>query len=237
MNLLFILAQTQRVAEQTDYAQVEYGSRYVLQILDQIWQQVTSLDPLQAVIAVAFGVIPLMYGWRIYKVLTVIGFGMLGLYIGMRVGLYFDDVLLGSVIGACMLTVAALPLMKWAVCILGAVAGGLLTAGMWYALHLPEQFVWAGSLVGLVAGGMLSFVVFRLAVMLFSSFAGACLIIVGAFGLIYRFETYVQDPPTTNLNNAFYNHQWFLPLLLIAGTGIGILMQLRFIKKSKEYNV
>ncbi len=240
MDLLFILAQTSKAtapAQIETAQQVDYSARYVLQTLDQVWNQATSLTPLQAIIAVSFGVIPLMYGWRIYKVLTVIGFGLLGLYFGMLIGEQFDKVLLGGVIGAGLLTVISLPLIRWSVCVLGAVAGGLLTASVWQAVHLPEQFVWAGALVGLIAGGMISFVVFKLAVMLFTSFAGASLITIGSFGLIYRYETFVADPPTMNLNHIYYGYSWFLPLLLIGWTFIGIMLQLRFLKRSKEYTV
>jgi hypothetical protein len=237
MNLLMVLAQTSKVPGQVDQTHVEYGTRYVLQVLDRIWEQATALNWLQAVIVISFGIIPLLYGWRIYKVLTVVGFGLLGLYIGGTVGMQFDKILLGSVIGTALLVVLALPLMRWAVCILGAVAGGLIASGIWYAFTLPEQFVWAGSLVGLVAGGMLSFVIFKLAVMLFTSFAGTSLIVVGVFSLIYQYETFINDPPTTGLNHFYYNQHWFFPLLLIFGTFLGVILQFRLLKSSKDDSV
>jgi hypothetical protein len=237
MSFFLILAQTSKAPGQFDSTQVEYGTRYVLQALDQIWQQATGLTWLPAVLAISFGIIPLMYGWRIYKVLTVIGFGLLGLYIGRLIGAQFAKVILGSVIVSAVLMILALPLMHWAVCVLGAVTGGVITAGIWHAFTLPENFVWAGALVGLVAGGMLSFVVFKLSVMLFTSFAGTSLIIVGVLSLIYQFETFVHDPPTTHLNQFYYNHHWFLPLLIIAGTICGIILQLRFLKTSKDWSV
>ncbi len=237
MDFLLFLAQTSKTPGQFDASQVDYGTRYVLQALDQIWQQATSLTWLQAVIAISFGIIPLMYGWRIYKVLAVISFGLLGLYLGMWVGAQFQHALLGSVTGAAILTVLALPLMRWAVCVLGALSGGVITAGLWHACMLPEQFVWAGALVGIVGGGLISFVVFKLSVMLFTGLAGASLVIIGAFALVYRLETFVNDPPTTHLNELYYNHHWFLPLLLIIGTLIGVLLQLRFLKTSKDWSV
>ncbi|MFH1370870.1 MAG: hypothetical protein ABII09_06255 [Planctomycetota bacterium] len=237
MAFLLFLAQTSKTPGQFDYMQVDYGTRYVLQALDQIWQQATALTWPQAVITVAFGVIPLMYGWRIYKVLTVICFGLLGLHLGLWAGAQFQHALLGSILGAAVLIVLALPLMRWAVCVLGALAGGVVTAGIWHACSLPEQFVWAGALVGIVAGGLISFVVFKLAVMLFTSLAGASLVIIGGFALIYRFETFAQDPPTMYLNELYYTHPWFFPLLLIAGTLFGIALQLRFLKTSKDWSV
>ncbi len=231
MSFSLLLART---AHHLDNVNVEYGTKYVLRALDFVWQQATLLTWLQAVLAISFGIIVLMYGWRIYKTLTVIGFGILGLYLGLWIGEQFHKPIPGAVIGCILLVILAIPLMRWAVAILGAVAGGILAAGIWHSCNLPQEFVWAGALTGLVAGGMISFVVFKLAVMLFTSLGGTSLIIIGAFALIYRYETVANDPPTTHLNQLYYNNPWFLPLLLTAGTLLGILIQFRSGKGSNE---
>jgi hypothetical protein len=232
MSFSLLLAKTSH--HLVDNATVEYGTKYVLRALDYIWQQTTLLTWLQAVIAISFGVIVLMYGWQIYKALTVIGFGILGLYVGLGIGGQFHKPLPGAIIGCTLLVILAIPLMKWAVAILGAVAGGILAAGIWHSCNLPQEYVWAGGLVGFVAGGMISFVVFKLAVMLFTSLGGTSLIVTGALALIYRYETFASDPPTTHLNHLYYGNAWFLPLLLTAGTLLGIILQFGFFKGSKE---
>jgi hypothetical protein len=124
--------------------------------------------------------------------------------------------------------------MRWAVAVLGAVAGGILAAGIWHSCNLPQEFVWAGGLIGFVAGGMISFIIFKLAVMLFTSLGGTSLIVIGTFALIYRYENFASDPPTTHLNQLYYDNPWFLPLLLTAGTLLGIILQFGFLKNSKE---
>jgi hypothetical protein len=237
MNFFMMLAQTSKTPGNFEQTQVDYGTKYVLQVLDAVWQQATSLTWQQAVVAIAFGVIPLLYGWRIYKLLTVICLGLVGLNLGLWVGDQLATPIIGAVIGACLLGVIAVPLMKWAVCVLGALSGAVLAASIWHAFFLPQQYVWAGALVGLVAGGMLSFAVFKVAVMFFTSFFGSSFIILGVFALIYRFETFVQNPPTTYLNNLYYNNHWFLPFLLICSTVAGILLQFRFLQGSKDWSV
>jgi hypothetical protein len=237
MNLLTVLAQSGQAADNADGANVDYGTKYVLLVLDKIWQQVTAMTWLQSVIAISFGVIVLLYGWRIYKTLTVIGFGVLGLHIGLWIGAQFGKELVFSIIVSILLMVLAMPLVRWAVCILGAVAGGVITAGIWHACYLPQEFVWAGALIGIVAGGMLSFIVFRLSVMLFTGFGGSSLVLMGVFSLIYRYETFVLDPPTTHLNNLYYNNHWFLPALIAGFTLFGIILQLWLLKGSKEWTV
>jgi len=232
MSFSLLLAKTSH--HLVDNATVEYGTKYVLRALDFVWEQTTLLTWLQAVIGISFGVIVLMYGWKIYKALTVIGFGILGLYVGLWIGNQFQKPLPGAIVGCALLVILAIPLMKWAVAVLGAVAGGILAAGIWHSCNLPQEFVWAGGLVGFVAGGLISFIVFKLAVMLFTSLAGTSLIVIGAFALIYRYETFASDPPTMHLNHLYYGNAWFLPLLLIAGTLLGIILQFGFGKGSKE---
>jgi len=231
MSFSLLLA---RISHHLDNVNIEYGTKYVLHALDCIWQQITILTWLQAVIGISFGIIVLMYGWRIYKALTVIGFGILGLYVGLGIGEQLHKPIPGAIIGCTLLVILAIPLIRWAVAILGAVAGGILAAGIWHSCNLPQEFVWAGALTGLVAGGMVSFVVFKLSVMLFTSLGGTSLIVFGAFALIYRYETVVNDPPTTHLNQLYYNNPWFLPLLLTAGTLLGILIQFRGGRDSRE---
>ena len=238
MSFSLLLAQTShhlaQISHHFDNFNAEYGTKHVLHALDFVWQQATILTWLQAVIGISFGVIILMYGWRIYKALTVIGFGILGLYAGLWIGAQFQKPLPGAVIGCALLVILAIPLMKWAVAVLGAGAGAILAAGIWHSCNLPQQFVWAGALTGLVAGFMISFVVFKLSVMLFTSLSGTSLIVVGIFALIYRYETYATEPPTTHLNHLYYGNGWFLPLLLIAGTLLGVLLQFRSGKGQQE---
>ncbi|MBN1392754.1 MAG: hypothetical protein JW947_08135 [Sedimentisphaerales bacterium] len=237
INYLTVLAQTGKMPHSVDNTQVEYGTKYVLRVLDYIWQQATIMTWLQGVIAISFGVIVLMYGWRIYKTLTVIGFGIVGLYIGLWLGGKFDKEIMGSIVCAIIFMALALPLMRWAICVLGAAAGGILTAGVWHAFSQPQEFVWAGALIGIIAGGMLSFIIFKIAVMLFTSFSGAALVLMGAFALIYRYETFVLDPPTARLDELYYNQHWFLPLLMILFTAFGIILQSRFLKGTGNYAV
>ncbi len=205
-------------------------------VLDSIWGQITTLSWLQAVITISFGVVYLLYGWRIFKVLVIICFGLVGLFAGIKIGARFDLEVLGGIIGLSLLAGISVPLMRWAVSILGAIAGGILTSGIWYAVELPEKFIPAGALIGIVAGGMISFIVFRIAVMLFTSLGGGTLIITGMLSLIYRYEC-LQKPPTETVKTMLYGHNWFLPVLLVAPTFIGIIVQNKFIKSSKSWHV
>ncbi|MDD5063685.1 MAG: hypothetical protein PHQ35_02855 [Phycisphaerae bacterium] len=205
-------------------------------VLDALWGQIITLSWLQAVIAISFGVVYLLYGWRIFKLVVVICFGLVGLFIGIEIGARFGSEILGGVTGLVVLGGVSIPLMRWAVSLLGAIAGGIITGGIWYAFGLPERYMPAGALIGIIAGGMISFIVFKDAVMLFTSFGGGILIITGLLALVYRYES-IQNPPTAAMKAMLYNHHWFLPALLIAPTIIGIIVQTKFLKTSKTWTV
>ena len=56
MNYLPILAQAAgRVEEDVQVVPIDF-----------IWEQITALSWLQAILAISFGVVYLMYGWRLY---------------------------------------------------------------------------------------------------------------------------------------------------------------------------
>lgn len=201
----------------------------------RLWEQVTSLGRVEAVTFISFGAVCLFYGWRVFKILVVINFGLLGLVMGMAIvekinGL--NNQLMGGLVGMGVLAVLSVPLMRWAVSILGAAAGGILTAGIWYACGLPEDYMWAGGLVGVVAGGMISFIVFKIAVILFSSMWGSGLIVVGFLALMHN---YAQTAAL--VERLVFNVKWFLPTMLIVPVVIGIILQHKFLKSSKDWDL
>jgi len=229
MELMTILAQaagtTVRLSPETD-----------LIPLDQIWEQIMTLSWLQAVIAISFGLVYMLYGWRIFKVLVVICFGLVGMFAGINIGQRLDYPIGGAITGLILFAAISIPMMRWAVSLLGAITGGILAAGIWYAFELPGQYLPAGAGIGLVAGGMISFIVFRIAVMLFTSFGGGALIMAGLVALVHQYES-MREPPTERIKDMFMNQHWFLPILLLIPTVIGIIVQNKFIKTSREWNV
>ncbi len=227
MDCFSILAQTtQTQPEQAEGAIVP---------IDLIWQHVTSLNLLEALTFISFGAVCLFYGWRVFKVLVVISFALIGLRLGITLTskLIGDNhQLFGGIVGLIILAALSVPLMRWAVSILGAVAGGILTSGLWYACHLPEQYIWAGGLVGVVAGGMISFIIFRIAVMLFSSLGGSGLVVTGILALLY-----IYPPTTEQVQELVFTQKWFLPIALLVPTALGVILQHRFIKGSKNWDI
>jgi len=203
--------------------------------IDFIWEQIISLSWLEAVLAISFGLVYLMYGWRIFKVLVVISFGLIGLFAGRYVGRYAGNELWGAIIGLAVLSLVSMGLMKWCICILGAIAGGILTAGLWHAFGLPQMYLWAGAIVGVVAGGMISFIVLKASVMLFTSLGGGIIMMVGVLALLHIYETKAIEPATQNVQDWVFNYNWFLPVAMMIPTVVGIVMQKQLINSSKKW--
>ena len=226
MDCMTILAQTAEAAGET--------AEHAVVPLDSFWKYVTSLNFLEAVTFMSFGAVCLFYGWRVFKMLVVISFGLLGLGLGVFVGNKIqgtESQLWGGLIGFGLFAVLSVPLMRWAVCILGTVAGGLITSGVWFAVGLSDRYIWAGALIGMIAGGMVAFVRLKVAVMLFSCLGGSMLMVCGLLALLY-----ICPQTAESVEQVFFNN-WFLPLILTVPTAAGIVVQHRFIKRSQEWSV
>jgi hypothetical protein len=138
----------------------------------------------------------------------------------------------GGIVGMITLAVLSIPLMRWSVCLLGAAAGGIITSGIWYACGLTEQYLWAGGLIGVVAGGMISFIIFKAAVILFSSLWGSGLVVIGSLALLYLYPR-----TSAKIEELVFSLRWFLPTIIAAPTAIGFVLQHKFLKSSKDYNL
>jgi hypothetical protein len=203
--------------------------------VDLIWKQIVSLGWIEALMFISFGSVCLLYGWRVFKILVVISFGLIGLVLGMTITRHLvglNNQLAGGLIGMGVFAVLSVPLMKWAVSILGAGAGAFIAAAIWYACNLPEQYIWAGALTGLVAGGMISFIIFKLAIMLFSSLMGSSLIATGSMALLNLYPN-----TSTQIHDLVFDIKWFLPVAVIVPTLIGVFLQNRFFKESKDWEI
>ena len=215
------------------------GGQVQIVPLDFIWEQITSLTWLQAVIGISFGMVYLLYGWRIFRIMVVICFAFAGMYVGMLAGQRFGgngSQLWGGVIGVCAATAVSMSLIKWGVSVLGAAAGGIVTGGLWYAFGLPEQYIWAGAVIGIVAGGLMSFILLKISVMLFTSLGGSVILGISFLALLYQYQTKVMIPPSENIHEMMFGKTWFLPLIIIVPTMIGMVVQNKLITKSSEWD-
>lgn len=233
MNTLFILAE----AAETQPVETSGPLVDVSNMVNYFWDTITTLPWMVALLIISVGVVYMLYGWRIFRVLVTISFGFLGLFLGMLAGQYLGSDFWSGVIGMALFAFVSVPLMKWCVSILGAIAGGVITAGLWIACGLSDLYLPAGFVVGFVAGGLISFILLKASVMLFTSLGGSIIMVTGILSLWYQYEVRVLERAETQLHYLIFSYDWFLPVVLIVPTVIGIIFQHKFIKHSPKWEV
>lgn len=198
--------------------------------IDQIWNTIVDLSWLQAATCVAFAAIYLIYGWRVFRVLVVINFAMLGLLVGRFLGAKLGSPLWGGIVATSILGTVSWPFMKYCVSALGAVAGAVLGAAIWRAVTLPDPLIWCGALAGLIAGGLLAFSSFKVSIMLFTSLQGAVFLTIGVLA-------WLSDYPnlTGHVAEAVYSNVFVLPIFLIVPTFAGIMFQRRLLRLESDF--
>lgn len=229
MDSLISMLQTVLAAP----AQSGQQAHFTVPFFDVLWEHITELDLVEALTFIAFGTVWLFYGWRIFKILVTISFALLGMVLGIWANQQLIDgnsFWLG-LICAVFFGVLSIPFMHWGVSILGALSGTILTTGAWIALGMPKEYVWAGGLIGLIAGGMISFIIFKIAVILFTSLGGSTLLALGALAIMCH-HMMVQE----QFKSFLLENKWFMPATVLVPMAIGIFLQNRFIKSAPDWN-
>ncbi|MHC4372616.1 MAG: hypothetical protein ACYSTO_00330 [Planctomycetota bacterium] len=206
-----------------------------------LYELISDLHWLYAMLLLSVGVVYLLYGWRIFRALVVISFGFIGMFLGMlsadKLSSNDHALMWGGIIGMALFASIAVPLMKWCVSVLGAVAGGILTSGIWIAFDLSDTYLPAGFIVGFIAGGLISFIMLKVSVMLFTSLGGSLITVTGLLALLFQYDVKVSDPMTFYTYNLILTHPWFLPLAIIIPTIAGMLVQNKLIKQSPQWEI
>jgi len=209
-----------------------------------LWGKIISLQPpsqaeyadyLQSMpVAIAMvllicGVVYLFQGWKTFKMLVIVNAAILGAFVGYELGGMLPGQrmpLFGGVAGALLLSVLAWPMMKLAVGLMAGIAGGLLGSAMWsYVATVVgradvAQNAWAGGLIGLVTLGLLSFVIFKLVIMIFTSLQGAVMCTSGLLAILMHFEFLRMD-----IHDMVSGQPHLLMLILTTPAVIGFALQ------------
>ena len=188
-----------------------------------------SVGTLEAVALVAAGGLFLVYGFRYFKMLVpanaaAVG-ALCGAYLGTRMGSSNMPLVLGTS-GAVLTAALAWLTMRYAVGIMGALAGGLVGLGLWHltgaALNregmLPHA--WAGGVVGMVVVGMLTFVLFRNTVMIFTAVQGAIMIVSGVCAVLVSRPSFGQS-----VRDALVGNEYLLLVLIGVPAVMGFSVQ------------
>jgi hypothetical protein len=111
-------------------------------------------------------------------------------------------------------------MIKWSVAVTGGVCGAFLGACIWRMSNQDPNFAWAGALTGLVALGMLSFVLFRISVIIYLSIQGGAMLVFGVLGLAYKYEDMASS-----LSSSMRGKPFLLPMILFLPMICGLFYQ------------
>jgi hypothetical protein len=229
MQTLFMLAQSGTPGSAAPEQSIPSAFLGKLPI-ENIWQFILDLRYLESAVFIAFGIIYLIYGWRVFRVLVTINFAGVGMYLGIYLGDKLGSSLWGGIVGAVMLGTICWPFMKYSVSILGGFAGAILGGAIWRIIGLPEPLIWCGALTGLIAGGLLVFSSYKTSIMLFTSLQGSAFVVIGILALLSDYPNLGQ-----HITDAIYAHLFLLPTLLIIPTVSGIFFQQRLLKRENDW--
>jgi hypothetical protein len=122
-----------------------------------------------------------------------------------------------GVLFACIAT----PMLRWTVAVFGGLTGAFLGANAWTLTNAsPQDAQWAGACMGFIALALLSFVVFRLVVVLFTSIGGGAMVVLGGITLLMQvpsWQSAIRDSLTAN--------QHLIPLLVTVAAAVGFVIQ------------
>jgi hypothetical protein len=201
----------------------------------QVLDQLQHLAVWQGAILFLAGFVYMIWGWKIFKALVTVNLACVGYLLGTLLATTLISShrsaydphwpLYGGLIGAGVLAILAWPLMKFAVSLMGAAAGAFGGYQLWHyiaALHRPEwvQYSWVGGLVGGLLLGALTFLTFRLIIMLFTSLQGAVLAVAGGLAMTLNVDSWQASIRDHLLHD---RHLW--PMLVIVPTIAGFIVQ------------
>lgn len=197
-------------------------------------QLAETLQPMSVIWATVFlvaGLTTLLNGYKYYRFVTVV----LAMVIGSIVGYYLGDKIDAAyIVAGCaslLVAVTCFPLMKYAVAVVGGLAGAFVGANAWVAIARlmfdgPQadtfaKNAWVGALIGLIVLGMLAFVLFKLTIILFTSVSGSTLAVIGGLALLLQMVPNWRTP----IVDSIAVHPIIVPLLILVPAVIGLLVQ------------
>lgn len=182
-------------------------------------------------IFIAVGLVCMLQGYRLYKWVVIIAAMGVGMGVGYQLGHYIKgEVIIGGCVGV-LLAVVAWPLMKYAVALCGGLAGAFIGATMWSAIAgqinstagsivVSTNAYWAGALTGLIFFGLLSFLLFELSIIIFTSVSGSVLAVLGIIALLLQVPIW-HDTVTSALEA----DPMIIPMIVIVPIVIGLVVQ------------
>ena len=186
------------------------------------WNWVSGMNCLHAALFVGAGLVYLLYGWKVFKILVVINAALLGAWAGHWLGQVRGLGWWPAPVGCVAFAALSWPFMRYAVSLMGGLAGAVLGVLAARSLGLEGPALAAGAVIGMATLGLLAFVFLRILVSGLSAVQGAVMTVGGLVAIVSRFRDMGG-----HIRTALYGHGYLLPLLVVVPAIIGFAYQFR----------
>ncbi len=167
------------------------------------------------------GILCVLYGYKWHKWVVVALAFLLGLFVGHILSQQMGKSLIVAIALGVLFATIATPMLRWTVAVFGGLTGAFLGANAWTLAHAtPADAKWAGAAMGFIALALLSFVIFRIVVVLFTSIGGAAMMVLGSITLLMQVPGW--EPA---IRSGLEGNQHLIPLLVTVAAVAGFVIQ------------
>lgn len=179
-----------------------------------------SMGPGTAVIFLAAGVMYLLWGQSMFKLVVAMNCAILGAWLGGFIGSKGGAIVPGVLIGGFVAGALSFPAMKHCISFLAAIIGFCMGCAVWLTLGLEPRFAPAGGLTGLTFLFMLSFISLRPTIILATILQGAVMMILGTLGLLYKYQEIAPK-----IDGTLTAYHFILPTCVFVPALLGFIYQ------------
>ncbi|MFG0250734.1 MAG: DUF4203 domain-containing protein [Phycisphaeraceae bacterium JB051] len=178
------------------------------------------------------GLVTMLNGYKYHRTVVIVTASAIGAFAGYAMGKHLENQAAYIVAGclSILLAVGCWPLMKYAVALVGGLAGAFIGANAWASTaaviqdtqrsQVMMENYWIGAMIGLIVCGMLSFIVFKFSVVMFTSFGGSTIAVFGAIALLLQVPLWQET-----VQSSLTAHPIVIPLLIAVPSVIGLILQ------------
>jgi len=188
---------------------------------DELIESLSRLPFFVAAVIVVVGLLVTLNGYAWHKwVVGILAF-FIGLGIGQMMSEYMGRSAIIAVAFGLLCAIVSAPMMKIAVAVIAGLTGAFVGSNVWgLVTSVPPDLHWAGAAMGFIVLALTSLMLFRVVIVLFTSFGGAAMMVLGSITLMLHVPDWqgaVQDSLT--------NNRMLLPLMLMLATVTGFVIQ------------
>ena len=175
-----------------------------------------------AILLLGIGVLCILNGYRWHRMVIMCCALLCGVGLGWLLSRHLSE---AYIIAASLGIVCAAivpPLLRYAVMGFAGLTGAFLGANIWTAAGYPPDAHLAGAAMGFILFGMCSFIMYRLVIVLFTSFSGAALVLFGMITVLLNVPNLAE-----HVRHGLTEYHMLLPGLLLSAAMIGLYAQHR----------